>query len=288
VYVHFGTYGTACLDTATGKKLWERRDLNCNHHRGPGSSPILYDDLLIVNFDGFDVQYVVALDKKTGKTVWKKDRNITYDRDDGDIKKAYGTPTVVTVEGKPQVVSPSAGATIAYDPRSGDELWRISHGGMNASAPPVYQDGQVFICTSDGGFRLLAARPNGRGDVTKTNVDWKYNKAVPSRSSPLLIGDKLVMINEQGILSCLTAKTGQPVWQERVGGQYIASPLYADGKLYLFGQEENSLVGEPGSKGWKLLATNKLDGGCMATPAIAGKALFIRTKTHLYRIEQKD
>jgi outer membrane protein assembly factor BamB len=288
VYVHFGTYGTVCLDTATGKKVWERRDLNCNHHRGPGSSPILYDDLLIVNFDGFDVQYVVALDKKTGKTVWKKDRNITYDRDDGDIKKAYGTPTVVTVEGKPQVVSPSAGATIAYDPRSGDELWRISHGGMNASAPPVYQDGLVFICTSDGGFRLLAARPNGRGDVTKTNVDWKYNKAVPSRSSPLLIGDKLVMINEQGILSCLTAKTGQPVWQERVGGQYIASPLYADGKLYLFGQEENSLVGEPGSKGWKLLSTNRLDGGCMATPAIAGKALFIRTKTHLYRIEQKD
>jgi len=288
VYVHFGTYGTACLDTATGKNLWERRDLNCNHHRGPGSSPILYDNLLIVNFDGFDVQYVVALDKKTGKTVWKKDRDITYDRDDGDIKKAYATPTVITVEGKPQVVSPSAAATIAYDPRSGDELWRINHGGMNASAPPVYQDGQVFICTSDGGFRLLAARPTGRGDVTKTHVDWKFNKAVPSRSSPLLIGDKLVMINEQGILSCLTAKTGQQVWQERVGGQYIASPLYADGKLYLFGQEENSLVGEPGSKGWKLLATNRLDGGCMATPAIAGKALFIRTKTHLYRIEQKD
>ncbi|MFL5245023.1 MAG: PQQ-binding-like beta-propeller repeat protein [Gemmataceae bacterium] len=288
VYVHFGTYGTACLDTATGKKIWERRDLNCNHHRGPGSSPILFDDLLIVNFDGFDVQYVVALDKKTGKTVWKKDRNIAYDRDDGDIKKAYGTPAVFAVDGKPQLVSPSAGATIAYDPRTGDELWRINHGGMNASAPPLYQDGQVFIATSDGGFRLLAARHDGHGDVTKTHVDWKYNKAVPSRTSPLLIDDKLVMINEQGILSCLTAKTGQLVWQERVGGQYIASPLYADGKLYLFGQEGNSLVGEPGGKAWKLLASNNLDAGCMATPAIAGKAIFIRTKTHLYRIEHQD
>jgi outer membrane protein assembly factor BamB len=287
VYVHFGAYGTVCLDTATGKRLWERRDLKCDHFRGPGSSPILFENLLIVNFDGFDLQYVVALDKKTGKIAWKKDRNIDYGHNDGDMKKAYGTPAVFMVKDKPQLVSPSAGATIAYDPRSGDELWRVNHGGMNASAPPLYKDGQAFLSTSDGGLRFLAVRTDGQGDVTKTHIDWKYNKAVPSRPSPILIGDLIYMVTEQGILSCLEAKTGKQVWQERVGGKYIASPIYADGKLYLFGQEGDTLVGEPGKK-WNLLATNKLDDGCMATPAVAGKALFIRTRTHLYRVEQKN
>jgi outer membrane protein assembly factor BamB len=288
VYVHFGTYGTVCLDTATGKKLWERRDLNCDHHRGPGSSPILFDDLLIVNFDGFDVQFVVALNKKTGETVWKKDRNIDYGSDNGDIKKAYATPAIIKVNGKPQLVSPAAMATIAYDPKNGDELWKVYQGGMNVAQPPLYADGKVFLCTGDGGLRLLAVRPDGSGDVTKTHIEWKCNKGASSRTAPLLIDGRLYVITEQGFLSCVDAKTGEQAWQERVGGQYSASPLYADGKVYLFGQEDGkTLVGEVG-KTWKLLATNKLDDGCMATPAIAGKAMFIRTKTHLYRIEQKD
>jgi outer membrane protein assembly factor BamB len=289
VYVHFGTYGTACLESATGKKLWERRDLNCNHHRGPGSSPILYEDLLIVHFDGFDVQYVVALNKKTGATAWKKDRNIDYKNTDGDIKKAYATPTLITVNGKPQLISPAAMATIAYDPKTGDELWKVYQGGMNVAQPPQHGDGKVYLCTGDGGDKLLAVRPDGSGDVTKSHVEWKYtNKMVPSRTAPLLINGKLYMIHETGFLSCVDTNTGEEISQERVGGQYSASPLYADGKIYLFGQEDGkTLVGEVG-KGWKLLAANKLDDGCMATPAVAGKALFIRTKTHLYRIEQKE
>jgi outer membrane protein assembly factor BamB len=288
VYVHFGTYGTVCFNTADGKKLWENRELHCDHWRGPGSSPILYGDFFFVQFDGYDKQFVAALNKKTGEIAWKKDRTIDYGTKDGDLKKAFATPTVIMVKDKPQLISPAAVATIAYDPKTGDELWKVYHGGMNVAQPPQYGDGKVFLCTGDGGLKLLAVRPDGSGDVTKTHIDWKYDKdAVPSRTSPLLIEGKLYMLSEGGFLSCVDAKTGEQAWKERVGGAFSASPLYADGKVYLFSQEEKSFVGEL-DKEWKLLAANKLDAGCMATPAVAGKALFIRTKTHLYRIEKKN
>jgi outer membrane protein assembly factor BamB len=287
VYVHFGTYGTACLDTKTGKTLWERRDLHCDHFRGPASSPILYDGLLFVHFDGVDVQYLVALDKNTGKTVWRKDRGTDFKPDTNpDLKKAYGTPAVITVEGKPQLVSPAAAATTAYDPRTGAELWRVYHGGMNVAAPPLAGLGKVFLCTGDGGLKLLAVRPNGHGDVTATHIDWKRNQGVPSRSSPLLVGDLLFMVNEIGFACCVEAKTGREVWRARLGGQYWASPLYAEGRLYFFSEGGITHVGAAGRE-WKELAANKLDTGCMASPAVAGKALFVRTKTHLYRIERQ-
>jgi hypothetical protein len=286
VYVHFGTYGTICLDTSNGKVLWERRDLHCDHFRGPGSSPILFDDLLIVNFDGFDTQFVVALNKKTGETVWKKERAIEYNVKSGDNKKAYCTPTIITVKDKPQLISPAAVATIAYDPKTGEELWKVYHGGMNVAQPPQYFDGQVILCTGDAPSNLLAVRADGHGDVTKTHIEWKSNKATSSRTAPLLLDDKLYIVNESAALSCVAAKTGEVLWKERLSGKYSASPIYGDGKLYAFSQDGESVVGEVG-KAWKELAVNKLDDGCMATPAIAGKSLFIRTKTHLYRIEQK-
>lgn len=287
VYVHFGTYGTACLDTATGKKLWERRDFPCDHFRGPGSSPILYGNLLIAHYDGFDVQFVVALDKNTGATVWRKDRAIAYGTDNGDFKKAYATPRVIEVNGQPQLISPAAVATIAYDPRTGDEIWKVYHGGMNAAQPPQYTDGKVLLNSGDGGLKLLAVRPDGRGDVTRTHIEWKNNKGGTSRTAPIVIDDGMYTINEGGILTRLGTRTGELSWQARLGGKFSASPLYVDGRLYLFSEEGKSLVGEVG-KAWKELAANTLADGCMATPAIAGKALFIRTKSHLYRIEQRN
>jgi outer membrane protein assembly factor BamB len=286
VYVHFGSYGTACLDTKTAKVLWQRRDLKCNHWRGPASSPILYGDLLILTFDGYDLQYVAALDKKTGKTVWRKDRSLDYGKLDGDNKKGYSTPSVLTVNGKPQLVSPSAVGTVAYDPQTGEELWKVHHGGMNVAAPPLYGGGKVILCTGDGGLKLLGVRPDGRGDVTKTHIDWTLSKNVPSRSSPILAGDLLYMTSNDGILSCVEPKTGEVVWTERLRGAFWASPLCAAGRLYLFNDTGTTYVGEPG-RAWKKLAENKLDDGCMASPAVAGESLFIRTKTHLYRIEEK-
>src|SRR5262245_18341643 len=288
VYVHFGAAGTACLDTKTGKKLWERTDLLCDHFRGPGSSPILFGDLLFVNFDGYDTHYVVALQKKDGKTRWKKYRTINYRTEDGDLKKAYATCSIVTVKGKPQLVSPAAVGTVAYDPKTGEELWTVYHGGMNAAPPPVYGDGLVFLCTGTGGFRLLGLRPTGSGDVTETHVAWKYNKAVPTRTAPLLLDGLLYMVGEGGIASCLEAKTGKLVWTKRLGGAFTASPIYAGGHLYFFDQNAGKChVLSPGRDA-KVVAVNTLDDGCMATPAVAGKALFVRTKTHLYRIEKKD
>jgi outer membrane protein assembly factor BamB len=288
VYVHFGSYGTACLDTKTAKVLWERRDLPCNHWRGPASSPIIYGDLLILTFDGYDLQYLAALNKATGKTVWKKDRGFDYSsiKDNGDQKKAYSTPAVFTVNGKPQLVSPAAVGTAAYDPRTGDELWRVYHGGMNTGVTPLYGAGKVIVCTSDGGLQLVAVRPDGSGDVTKTHIAWTLGKNVPNRSSPILVDDLLYMANGQGILTCVETKTGKPVWQERIGGAYWASPVYGAGRLYFFNDTGTAVVGEPG-RSWKKLAENKLDEGCMASPAVAGEALFVRTKTHLYRIEEK-
>jgi outer membrane protein assembly factor BamB len=290
VYVHFGTYGTACLDTATGRTLWSRRDLPCDHFRAPGSSPILYGDSLFVNFDGFDVQYVIALDKATGKTRWKSDRNIDYGTDNGDLKKAFGTPKVIQVNGQAQLVSPSAVATIAYDLANGHELWKVYHGGMNAAARPLFGDGRVFLTTGDRGspgewHRLLAINPDGHGDVTKSHILWTHDKGVPARSSFLLVDDLLYMVSDNGVVSCLEAKSGKEVWQHRVGGTYYASPIYAEGHLYFFDDGGDSHVLEAGREP-KVLAHSHLDAGCMASCAVAGKALSVRTKTHLYRIEQ--
>jgi outer membrane protein assembly factor BamB len=285
VYVHFGAHGTAAIDTATGKVLWTRQDLPCDHFRGPGSSPILFENLVILTFDGFDLQYVVALDKNTGDTVWKTDRNIDYGTDDGDFMKAYGTPRVISVNGQPQLISPSAGATISYDPRTGKEIWRVKSGGMNAATRPLWAFGMIYATTANSGFQLFAARPDGQGEVTKTHVVWKQPKTVPTRSSPILVDELIYMVNDAGIASCVEAKTGRQVWAQRLGGNYTASPVYGDGKLYFFSQEGECPVLEPGRE-FKLLAKNKLEEGCMASPAIADNALLVRTRTHLYRIEK--
>lgn len=296
IYVHFGSHGTACLDTSTGATIWIRTDLPCDHHRGAGSSPILFENLLIVAYDGFDQQYIVAFDKQTGKTVWKRDRNIDYGKNNnnGDWKKAYSTAQVIEVNGKPQLVSPSAGATIAYNPRTGEELWRVTHGGMNAATRPLFGNGRLYIDTADGGFKLFAVRPDGSGEVAESHVDWKLAKNVPSRSSQLLIGDLIFMVNEASIASCVDAKSGEQLWQHRFGGDYCASPIYADGRIYFFSEFGMCPVIEPGRE-FKQLAENKLgkdegkegkEDGCMASPAVTGKALIVRTRSHLYRIEK--
>jgi outer membrane protein assembly factor BamB len=285
VYLHFGSAGTLCLDTQSAKTLWARRDLLCDHHRGAASSPILFENLLIVPYDGVDQQYIVAFDKQTGKTVWKRDRKITsYKSDDGDVKKAYGTCTVIQVAGKPHLISPSAEATIAYDPRTGDELWRVRHGGMNASARPLFSDGRLILNTGAGGSKLLAVDPAGRGDITDSNIIWKYGKAVPTRSSQLVLGDLLFMVNDSGIASCVDAREAKQDWQERFGGDYSASPIYVDGRIYFFSEDGRTPVIEP-SATYKLLAENKLGDGFMASPAVVDKAFILRTRSHVYRVE---
>ena len=283
LYLHYGSAGTACIDTESGTILWTRQDLPCDHFRGPGSSPILHGDLLIVAYDGFDLQYVVALDKTTGKTVWRTDRNIDYGTTDGDAKKAYPTATVISSQGREQVVIPSAGATIAYAPTTGEELWRVTHGGMNASARPLFAHGLVYINTAAGGMKFLAVRPDGAGDVSGSHIAWKSSQGTGSRSSQLLLGDRLFLLGDAGTASVLDAASGKALWQKRLGGEFSASPILADGRIYASNQSGETFVIST-TDSYSVLATNILDEGCMASPAVFDGAIYLRTKTHLYRL----
>ena len=293
VYVHFGSYGTACLDTRTFEVLWKRDDLPCRHYRGPGSSPVLFDDLLILTMDGVDVQYLVALDKRTGKTVWKTDRTAEWNdlgpdgkpRAEGDLRKAYSTPIFATVNGAKQMITLGAKAAYGYDPGSGREIWKIRHGDFSGAARPLFQDGIAYLCTGGSKGGLLAVRADGEGDVTDTHVVWRYARGIPRMPSPVLVNDLIFVVSDSGIGSCLEAATGKQLWQERLGGEYAASMLYADGRVYCFNQIGTTMVLEPSST-YVALATNKLDDGFMASPAVLGKSLILRTKTNLYRVEQ--
>jgi outer membrane protein assembly factor BamB len=294
VYVTFGSPGTAAIDTRTGKVLWERRDFECNHFRGAGSSPILFGDLLIMHFDGSDHQFVVALDKRTGKTVWRTERSIDYQdvkpdgrlEADGDYRKAFATPHVTSVGGKPVLISIGSKATYGYEPSTGKELWRIEERtNFSGSTRPVVGHGLVFYPSGWSAGLVLAVRPDGSGDVTGTNVVWRLAKGVPKKPSLLLVGDLLFMVGDAGVASCVKAKTGELLWSSRVDGAYSASPVFADGRVYLFSEEGKATVIEAGES-FKVLAENSLEDGFMASPALDGKALILRTKTHLYRIEE--
>ena len=284
IYLHYGAHGTACVDTETFKTIWTRRDLECDHFRGPGSSPILWNDLLILTFDGADVQYITALNKATGETVWRTDREFNYGTDNGDAMKAYSTPHVVTVGERLELVSASAGATASYDPATGKEYWRVSSGGMNAATRPVIKNGLAFLGTADGGYKFFAVKLGGSGDVTESHVAWKVAKGAPRYSSPIWVDGKIYVGNEKGILTCLDAETGKGIWQERVGGLFMPSPIYAGGKIYFFSEEGECFVLEPGTE-YKLVAQNKIDGEIMASPAIAGQSILLRTKDALYCIQ---
>ncbi len=285
VYVHFGSYGTACLDPKTAEVRWSRRDLECDHFRGPGSSPVIDGERLYVAYDGADVQYVVALDKHSGKTIWRRDRNIDYGTDNGDRKKAYSTAQLIEYKGRRQLISPSAMETIAYNPTNGDELWRVKHGGMNAAIRPLFAHGLVYIAAGDGAKDMVAVRPDGSGDVTSTHIEWSLGKGVPKRPSQIIVDDKLFMMDDKGVASCVNAKTGKSIWQKRVGGgEYRASPLLAQGRIYCFSTEGAIKVFEAGKR-FKLLAENELPDGFQASPAMLGDSLILRTTKHLYCIE---
>ena len=294
VYIHFGSYGTTAIDTNSGKEIWKRADLECRHFRGPGSSPIIFQDMLILTMDGVDFQYVIALDKKTGKTKWKTERSTKWDdvepdgkiRGDGDLRKAYTTPTFLKVSGKTIMISPGAKSCFAYNPINGKELWNITYSGYsNASRTVIYKDNAI-INSGYGKPHLISVKidPSAAGDISGTHINWDIFKRVPKRSSPIIVGDQLYMTTDEGILTCLDAKTGESRWSDRIPGHYSASPIFADEKLYFFSEMGHCYVIAPGED-YNLISKNKLDSGFMASPAISGKAIYARSKTHLYRIE---
>ena len=293
IYVHFGSYGTACLDTKTGKKLWERRDLNCDHRVRAASCPIIDGDLLFLTYDGVDNQFVAALDKESGKTRWITKRSYKSGRvppkdKPNDNRKSYATPTIIEHNGKKQLISPAAEATYSYDPATGEELWFIRHGagfGYNVTCKPIFRHGLVF--TNSGiSKNLFAIDPSGSGDVTDSHIRWKTRRGVSNIPAPLIVGDFLYMITDSGgMVSCYKAKTGEQIYSERLGGlqNHWVSPVFANGKIYLFSRDGIFSVIEASPK-FNVLYTKESDTTFVSMPAIVGNSMLIRSNTHLYRI----
>jgi outer membrane protein assembly factor BamB len=276
--------------------LWKRQDLECRHYRGPGSSIILFENLLILTFDGVDQQYVIALDKTSGETVWKTNRSTDYhDLDEngvpfteGDLRKAYTTPIVIDWKGRKHLINPGSRAMYSYDPRTGKEIWSTHHDGYSTSTSTVFSNGLAFITTGHGESELWAVRVDGQGDVTDTHVAWKVGpKDVPQTPSPIAVEDLVFMVSNTGALTCMDAQTGKQLWRERISGGYIASPIYADGNLYFFSQTGKTTVIKA-AREYEEVAINEVDGGFMASPAVYGNSLILRTRTDLYRIAEPE
>jgi outer membrane protein assembly factor BamB len=275
VFVHFGADGTAAVKTS-GEILWKKQFPYESQH-GAGGSPIVYGDLLIFSCDGSDAAFVVALEKETGKVRWRTNRRSPYDQ-------AYTTPLVIRVGDRDQLISIGAYRAGAYDPLTGKEIWRVSYRDGFSNVPrPVFGHGLVYIATGFQQPSLLAVKPDGSGDVSKTNVAWTLSRGAPLTPSPLLVGDELFVVNDGGILSCVDARSGTLHWQQRLGGSYSASPVLADGRLFFQSEEGVVSVIAPG-KEFRLLTRNTLDGSMLATLAVADGSLFIRTDSFLYRI----
>lgn len=285
LFCHFGTFGTAAVDTASGEILWKTR-LPLQHNVGPGSSPIVYRDLLIIPCDGVDQQYVCALDCNTGEQVWKSDRPPIRSAD-GDRRKAYSTPLMVRRDEGDEVIIPGAQWVCSYEPLTGKELWRVDHGSGFSNVPrPVCAYDRVYICTGFVRPELWAIRLGGSGDVTESRVEWKQTEQIPTMSSPIVVGDEIYLISDKGIATCFDAITGKELWKERVSGNYSASPLYVDGRIYFFSREGKATAIKPGRQ-FEQIATCELPGGYMASPAVVGDALIVRMEKKLYRIESR-
>jgi len=281
IYVHFGHQGTACLDL-TGKIVWKNESYRYEPVHGNGGSPVLVDGLLIFSCDGADEPYVVALDAASGAERWRFQRS-----SDSANKFSFSTPAVITVNGQKQLITPGSGVVNSLDPVTGREIWRVTYGnGYSVIPKPVFGHGLVFLATGYNTPAVMAIRPDGTGDVTETHVAWTMKKAAPHTPSPLLVGDELYIVSDKGIATCLDARTGNEHWQERIGGGFSASPLFADGKFYLQSEEGPALVLKPGATFTKLAETG-FKQRTLASYAASDSALFIRTEKNLHRVEQK-
>ncbi len=290
-YFHFGTFGTACIDTKSMKILWKREDLNCKHMQGPASSLIIYKDLLIVHLEGTDVQFITALDKYSGETVWITYRpEEKYSEVEPVYRKSYQTALVINVNGQDQLISNGAQFCMAYDPSTGKEIWRIFYGEDSTVAVPLYYNGMVYInsgwVVSQGKpywCRLFAVDPTGQGDVTQTHVKWMNEEFIPQTSTPVIVNGLMYAVTERGMLSCRDAVSGEIIWTEKLSGHFDISMLYAAGAIYFADAKATTYVIEPGRE-YKPISTNSLDGIAKATPAILRGSILIRTDKFLYKI----
>ncbi|NEW85065.1 MAG: PQQ-binding-like beta-propeller repeat protein [Mariniphaga sp.] len=291
VYLNFGSSGTACVSISDGKVVWKRNDFKVEHVQGTGASPILYKDFLILHYEGTDQQFIVALNKRTGDTVWQTDRpKECYDQLQPIGKKAYVTPIVVNVAGRDLLISNGAAVCIAYDVQTGKEVWRVIQGEDSTIAMPFAENGTVFFYTGfvsppDGEkyAELLAVDPKGSGDITKSHVLWRVKAPILQLLTPLVKDGVIYTIDSRNNLIAIDAKTGDTLYTKRLKNKYNASPVYAGGRVYFTSVKGETLVLKAG-RTLEIVAENQLPGEIYATPAISNNSLIIRNESTLYRI----
>lgn len=282
LYIHFGPYGTAQLDL-DGNVLWTNDSIKYDARHGGGGSPIVSGDLLVFNCDGVEAPFVVALSKDSGNERWRTPRP-----DIEPERFSFSTPLEIEVGGECQIVSAGSSFACSYDPTSGAEIWRVGYPRKWSIIPrPVFAEGLVYVCTGyEGPAELLAIRPDGKGDVTSSHVAWRTDDRVPHTPSPVVVDGKLWMVSDNGIASCRDAKTGELHWRKRLGGDYSASPLVADGRIYFASEEGLCTVLGTGDE-FERLAINDMEEPTLASFAVDGSALVIRTAGQLYRIQDR-
>jgi outer membrane protein assembly factor BamB len=203
------------------EQAWENTDLKIDHQNGPGGSPVLYKDRLLIPCDGMDFQYEVALDTKTGKVLWKTERSAVEKlrNKPDDLRKAYGTPVLLEIDGQMQSLTMAAERLYALDPNTGKELWYVDHPGFSNVPLPVSDEEAIYICTGFMKPELWAIKRGGgaKGDVTESHVLWKQKAGVPDQSSPVLVGDRIYMVTSGGIASCIDTKDGRIVGRSGSG-----------------------------------------------------------------------
>jgi len=291
VYVHFGTYGTACLRTSDGSVVWKFNGLTCDHVQGPGSSPIIYRNLLILHLEGIDVQYITALDKSSGEIIWKVQRPWDLMEPLAPIgRKAYITPLVISLNGRDLLISNGSAVCIAYDPLTGKEVWRIIEGEDSTIASPVSEDGKVFFYTSfvtppagEQYAELMAVDPSGSGDISATSILWRMKVPILQLLTPVIRNGLIYTIDTKSNLMCIDAADGKIVWSDKLPGKYNSSPICAAGNIYFCSTNGKTVVIREGRQ-LEIITENELDGEIWATPAVVKDNILIRTSRYLYRI----
>jgi outer membrane protein assembly factor BamB len=277
VYVYFGSAGLAAFDF-NGTAVWEKKLGPFPSDWGSASSPVLYGNTLLLNVDTDGEDFLLAVDKSSGKTIWQTPR--------GQVTRSWSTPIIWNANGRDEIVVSGSQRVKGYDPVSGKELWTVDGLTEWVAPTPVTAHGLLFVASNGpGGNIIMAIRPGGSGNITRSHVAWRYERGAPYTPSPVVVGDYLYAVRSGGLLTCLNAKTGVEVWQQRLParGDYYASLLAGDGKIYALSEDgEASVIAAKPT--YQLLSVNDMGERSMASPAVSSGRIYIRTDSALYAI----
>jgi outer membrane protein assembly factor BamB len=291
VYVHFGSFGTACINTRTYEVVWKRDDLPCEHMQGPASSPVIYKDMLILHLEGTKDPYVVSLNKRTGELIWKSVRPPEiYDPIQPVYRKSYQTPIIIEVNGRDLMISNSAFMCFAHDVYTGEVVWTVEYGYDSTVSMPLYHNGIVYVNSGwiflenkPSFTRQYAIDPSGEGDVTDTHVKWIYEDEVPQIPTPVIVDNRMYMVHDRGMVTCLDIQTGKPVWKEKLSGNFNSSPVYAGGNIYFINVKGECTIIKPGDK-FQIVAENNIGETVKTLPVFVRDRMILRTEKNLFLI----